>query len=162
MTLRTLLVGRSAAWALVRAALLGIGLIVLSRVAFSPIRAHGISMLPTYADGEFLLLNRLAYRTAPPQRGDVVAIALAGGRAVLVKRIVGLPGERVRMEDGTLLVDDAPVSEPYVQYSARWSVDELALDGDEYYVVGDNRAMAPELHDFGSAPRERILGRVVW
>ena len=162
MTLRTLLVGRSATWTLVRAAVLAVTLIAVSRVALSPVRAVGISMLPTYAEGEILLLNRLAYRTAQPQRGDVVAIELAGGEAVLVKRIVGLPGERVRMDDGTLLIDDVPVDEPYVQHSSRWTVDELALDADEYYVVGDNRAMAPELHDFGSASRERILGRLVW
>lgn len=162
MTLRTLLVGRSTAWTLLRAALLGVVLIAISRVVLSPVRASGISMLPTYLDGEFLLLNRLAYRTSPPQRGDVVAIALAGDHAVLVKRVVGLPGERVRMEDGTLLIDDVPVAEPYVQHSARWTVEELALDADEFYVVGDNRAMAPELHDFGSASVDRILGRLVW
>jgi signal peptidase I len=162
MTLRTVLVGRSPAWTLVRAALLAATLLVASRVAFSPVRAVGISMLPTYDEGQLLLLNRLAYRTTAPLRGDVVAIELAGGRAVLVKRIVGLPGERIRMAEGTLLVNDVPVAEPYVRYSARWTVDELQLQQDEYYVVGDNRAMPPEQHDFGSATRDRILGRLVW
>lgn len=162
MSLRTVLVGHSPGWTLVRGALLAAVLLFVSRVALSPVRAVGISMLPTYDEGELLLLNRLAYRTAEPSRGDVVAIELAGGRAVLVKRIVGLPGERIRMADGTLLVNDLPVAEPYVQYSARWNVDELHLQRDEYYVVGDNRAMPPEQHDFGSATRDRILGRLVW
>lgn len=162
MSLRTVLVGHSPARTLVRGAVLAALLLVVSRVALSPVRTVGISMLPTYDEGQLLLLNRLAYRTTGPGRGDVVAIALAGGRAVLVKRIVGLPGERIRLADGTLLVNDVAVAEPYVQYSVRWNVDELQLGPDEYYVVGDNRAMAPEHHDFGSTTRDRILGRLLW
>lgn len=162
MTLRTLIMGRSPTWTLVRAAVLALLLVGASRSVLSPVRAVGISMRPTYDEGQLLLLNRLAYRVARPRRGDVVAIALAGGHAVLVKRIVGLPGERVRLTAGALVVDDVMLPEPYVHYNAGWTVEELPLGPDEYYVVGDNRSMPPDLHDFGSASSDRILGRMVW
>lgn len=162
MTLRRALVGRSPGRTLVRALLLATVIVVASRVALSPVRASGISMLPTYAEGQLLWLNRLAYRMGMPARGDVVAITLAGGRAVLVKRIIGLPGERVRLEAGQVFVDDQPLPEPYRRLPSDWSVEELALGPDEYYVVGDNRSMPVALHDFGTARRERLLGRLLW
>lgn len=162
MSLRRALVGTSPARTLVRAAVLALTLLAGSRYVLSPVRAVGISMQPTYADGQLLWLNRLAYRTADPARGDVVAIRLAGGAAVLVKRVIGLPGERVRMEHGQVLVDGRPLDEPYVTLPCDWSIEEVMLAADEYYVVGDNRSMPPDLHDFGTATRDRLLGRLAW
>lgn len=162
MGLREVLVGRSLSWTLVRGSALALLLLLASRHALSPIRAAGVSMQPTYEDGQLLWLNRLAYRLGTPARGDVVAIVLAGEHAVLVKRIIGMPGERVRMDGGRVFVDDQPLDEPYRQLPTDWSVEELELGADEYYVVGDNRSMPVALHDFGTARRERLLGRLLW
>lgn len=163
MTWRLLLFGRSPALAVVlRGLLFGALLVVVSRVAFSPVRAHGISMEPTYAHGHLLLLNRLAYRWSDPVRGDVVAVRLAGGAAVLVKRVVGLPGERVAIRGGTVFVDGRVLEEPYVRKRAQWEVAETMLGPDEFLVIGDNRSMPAELHDFGRATRDRIAGRMVF
>ena len=74
-----------------------------------PVRAQGISMEPTYEPGTFHLVNRLAFRWRDPVRGDVVAIRLAGTRVVYVKRIIGLPGEKLRIEAGPHRVE---VKEP--------------------------------------------------
>ena len=67
-----------------------------------PIRTQGVSMLPTYSSGTFNLVNRLSYvgLHAEPKRGDIVAIRLAGPNVVYVKRIVGMPGERVSIVEG--------------------------------------------------------------
>ena len=127
-----------------------------------PVRAHGISMRPTYGDGTLLLVNRTAYRWTMPSRGDVVAIRMAGWRTVYVKRIVALPGERVAITNGILLVNDQPVSEPYVKYRSRWQTAPVTLAGDEYFVVGDNRGMAQTSHEFGKVKRDRIVGKVVF
>lgn len=162
MSLRRALVGTSPARTLLRAALLAAVLLAGSRFVLSPVRAVGISMLPAYADGELLLLNRLAYHLGEPARGDVVAIRLSGDAAVLVKRIIGLPGERVGIVDGRVFVDDELLAEPYVALPCDWTVEEVALAPDEYYVVGDNRSMPVTLHDFGTATRDRLLGRLVW
>lgn len=162
MSLRHLLIGRSPGLTLLRAAVMAAVLLGGSRAILSPVRALGISMQPTYGEGELLWLNRLAYRVGLPRRGDVVAITLAGDRAVLVKRIIGLPGERVRLDDGEVYVDDRRLDEPYRRLPSDWSVDELMLGPDEYYVVGDNRSMPVNLHDFGTATRDRLLGRLLW
>lgn len=158
---RRLLVGRSPRRTIGRALLLSAILLVASRVAIVPLRAVGPSMLPTYHEGQWLLVNRLAYRLGTPGRGDVVAIRLAGGRAALVKRIVGLPGERVRIDYGTVVVDGQPLDEPYVRNRQPWNVAEVVLADDEYYVIGDNRGMPVEAHDFGRTGRARLLGRLV-
>jgi signal peptidase I len=162
MTLRDLLVGRSAGRSLVRGLVIALTLLLASQLLLTPVRAHGISMFPTYEEGQLLLVNRLAYRFGRPvQRGDVVAITLKSGEAVLVKRIIGLPGERVRIEAGQVLIDDRPLDEPYCQYRLPWAIAEAVLGPDEVYVIGDNRSMLEKHHDFGRAPIDRILGRMI-
>jgi signal peptidase I len=156
-----MLIGRSPARTLLRAGVLAITLLGVSQFVLSPVRAVGISMMPTYVEGQFMLLNRLAFRYSTPRRGDIVAIGLAGGLAVLVKRVVGLPGERIRFVDGVLLVNDRPLDEPYVFLRIPWNVPEVTLAADEYYVVGDNRSMAAHNHDFGVARLEKMVGRVL-
>ena len=113
MDLRQLLIGRSLGRSLVRGLSMALVLLLGSWFVLVPVRAHGPSMTPTYGDGQLLLVNRLAYRFGEVRRGDVVAITLAGGKAVLVKRIIGLPGERIRIEEGQVIIDDQPLDEPY-------------------------------------------------
>lgn len=161
MSLQRVLFGASIGRTLLRAGIVAAVLLLASRFVLSPVRAVGISMMPTYEEGQLLLLNRLAYRFSEPRRGDVVAITLAREHAVLVKRLIGLPGERVQITEGTVFVDDRPLDEPYVRYRIKWNVEEVTLASDEYYVVGDNRSMAVQNHDFGVAKHRRLLGRLV-
>ena len=162
MTLRDVLVGRSAGRSLVRGLAVGLALLLGSQLLLTPVRANGISMFPTYEEGQLLLVNRLAYRFGRPvQRGEVVAITLRGGQAVLVKRIIGLPGERVRIEAGQVFVDDRVLDEPYCRYRLPWNIQEATLGPDEVYVIGDNRSMLEKHHDFGRASITRILGRMI-
>jgi signal peptidase I len=127
-----------------------------------PIRPQGISMLPTYTPGEFSLVNRLAYLGQPPSRGDVVAIMVAGPHLLYVKRVVGLPGERVSVTDGLVRINGVPLAEPYVRHRRPWTVDEVSVGQNEYFVIGDNRGMAAGEHDFGRVDTSRILGRVLF
>lgn len=127
-----------------------------------PIRTHGDSMVPTYRSDSFNLVNRLSYAFGEPARGDVVAIRLAGPRLVLVKRVIGLPGERVRFESGVVRINDAPLIETYVHYRRSWDLPEVTLGPHEYFAVGDNRGMPVALHSFGAVDRVRILGKVVF
>ncbi len=159
---RTVLYGRSLRRTLLRAALAGAVLVLVSRTVLTPVRAIGISMRPTYRDGQFLLLNRVAYRIGAPRRGDVVAIRIAGGRALLIKRVVAMPGERVSIAGGVIHVNGTALDEPYVSLSGTWEVGATQLAGDEYFVVGDNRSMPVRSHDFGRARRDRIEGRLVF
>jgi signal peptidase I len=79
-----------------------------------------------------------------------------------IKRVVGLPGERIAIRDGVVHVNDAPLPEPYVRHRRTWNVPEVTLGPNEYFLIGDNRGMQPRDHAFGRAARERIVGKVLF
>ena len=141
-------------------------LVVVSIVVFGwvliPVRTYGDSMLPTYQSGSFHLVNRVPYWIREPARGDVVAVRMAGWRVVYVKRVVGLPGERVAFRDGVLLVDGRPLEEPYVRQREKWNMRDTAIPSGEFFVVGDNRGMRMEEHEFGRVRRDRIAGLLLF
>jgi signal peptidase I len=136
---------------------------VLFRYVLAPIRIEGPSMLPTYRRGQIHVINRLAYRFHEPRRGDVVAIKYSsrGESVMLLKRIVGLPGETVAFDQGHLLINGRSVEEPYVRYACEWHEEPKEVLFNEVYVVGDNRSMPPEYHDHGRSERKRILGKLL-
>jgi signal peptidase I len=123
-----------------------------------PVRGVGISMSPTIESGDLLFVNRLAYRFREPRRGDVVAVRMAGRSAVYVKRLLALPRERVRMENGVLYVNDVAIEEPYAQRRDDWGLAPVTLGADEYFVVGDNRIMRQAQHEMGTVGRARLIG----
>lgn len=160
-SVQTLLLGRRPAYTLLRvAAILVLAFVVFGYVLL-PVRGDGPSMSPAIEQGDVVFVNRLGYWRSSPQRGDIVAVRLAGPRLVYVKRVVALPHERVRIDQGTVFVNGAPLHEPYVQRRRSWTAAETELTGHEYLVIGDNRDMAAGAHVFGTVRRARILGPVV-
>lgn len=159
---RVIALGRKPRNTLIRTAIL----IVLVAIIFGfrillPIRVEGISMLPTFRDHSLHLINRLAYWHHSPKRGDIVSIRYAGIHYMLLKRVVGLPGETVAFENGRVLIDGKPLDEPYEKEKCDWNMPPEKLSADEYFVVGDNRTMPMELHVFGRTTRERIIGKLL-
>jgi signal peptidase I len=144
-----------------------------------PYRIPTASMEPTLhcarpateCEGRFsdrVIANRLLYRFSDPDRGDIVVfdapdtVARAGcGSGAFVKRIVGLPGETVSMEDGRLFVDGKPLREPYLHPAYRgvatgsWP----RVPRDAYFVLGDNRPFSCDSRRWGVVPRGNIIGR---
>jgi signal peptidase I len=141
-------------------------LTVISFITFKwlmvPIRTEGSSMLPTYAPDKLNLVNRVAYVGSQPSRGDVIAIQMAGPHVLYVKRVIGLPGERVAIDEGLVSINGTLLPEPYVKFRRPWRVDEVTLGPHEYFVMGDNRGMSVGDHDFGRVEVSRILGKVVF
>ncbi len=127
-----------------------------------PLRLSGISMLPTYTDGELNFANRAAYWVGDPARGDVVAIRMAGLHAFYVKRIIGMPGERIEIVAGTVTVNDEVLIEPTVSRRAAWTLPPVTLAPGEFFVVGDNRSMKIENHDLGRVRRRKIVGKLLF
>src|SRR5262245_5811151 len=147
---------------LMRIAVMVVGAFVMFGLVLQPVRLQGISMLPTYADGGINFANRFAYVLHPPQRFDIVAIRMAGPSVLYVKRVIGLPGERIAIVDGTVTINDVTLNEPTVIYRTPWNMEPMTLAADEFFVVGDNRSMRMDEHDFGRATRNRIIGKLLY
>jgi signal peptidase I len=160
--MKALLFGSNPRLTAIRVAVLVVSAVVVFGFVLLPVRLTGISMEPTYNDGELNFANRLAYAWRLPARGDVVAIRMAGPSVLYVKRIVGLPGEQVEIEMGVVKIDGEPLLEPTVVRKAPWNLPPLTLGPDEYFVVGDNRAMSIRNHDLGRATRNRIIGKLIY
>ena len=138
---------------------LGVVAILLFTFVFRPIQINGPSMYPTFHTGQLNLLNRYAYLWHEPQRGDVVGIRYSGDHTMLVKRVVGLPGETIAFTRQGVLINGQHLDEPYLKQPPGGSAPETRhLGPDEYYVAGDNRSMSYS----GATERRRIIGRVMF
>ncbi|HXF09304.1 MAG TPA: signal peptidase I [Desulfuromonadaceae bacterium] len=166
---RTVIFGRNPKITLLRAALWAVVLLLISKFVFVPVRVSGISMLPTYHDRQVNFVNRLSYLRHEPQRGDVVAIRLSPAlstrleapHAMLLKRIVAMPGETVSFVGGHVMINGQMLEEPYETLECFWNIPAETLGPDEYFVVGDNRTMAEQDHTKGRCKRSQILGKVI-
>jgi signal peptidase I len=143
------------AGALALGALVAAGLAV-RRARLEPMLVSGGSMRPTLDPGHRIAVAPLV---RPPGRGDLVVLARSDGLEV-VKRVVGLPGERVRLAAGRLEVDGAPVPEPYLAGPPTSGELEMELGPAEYLVLGDHRAASTDGRDFGPVGADALLGRV--
>jgi signal peptidase I len=159
--LRIVMIGHNPKATLVRVVVLVVTSFVVFRFILLPIRVEGISMLPTYKDRSWNLVNRFAYLRHEPQRGDVVSIRLAGPHVMYMKRIIGLPGETVAFANGRVLINGEMLDEPYEKSPCDWNRPPVKLGFDEYFVVGDNRTMPSENHVFGKAGRDHIVGKAL-
>ena len=127
-----------------------------------PLRIKGYSMEPTYHNGSVNFLWKLHYIFSGPKRQDVVAVRFAGTRVMLLKRVIALEGETVEFRNGKLFVDRMEREEPYVHYPCNWNLPPRRVEKNYAYVVGDNRNMPIEDHQFGQASLKRIMGIPLW
>lgn len=126
-----------------------------------PMRIAGESMAPTYESDQVVFCWKPSYWFSEPDRFDVVFVKMAGNRIVLLKRVVALSGERVAVQNGKLVVNGKPISEPYVAYRGEWNLPERSVRSGFVYLVGDNRSRSMASHVFGQASVDRILGRAL-
>lgn len=146
---------------LVRAAIWAVVLLVLFKFVFIGIRVRGESMEPNYHAGQIKLLNRLAYTRHPPQRGDVVAFRLPDPstkvEAVILKRVIALPGETLSLRRGQVFINGKPLDEPYAKGLTSFRSNELTLEPHQYWLIGDNRPISEQYFKFDY----EILGKVL-
>ncbi len=128
-----------------------------ARARFDLCLVKGDSMQPNLQPGDLLLVDKLAYRAAEPRRGDLV-VARAG-RDLLVKRVVGLPGEELELRLGELFVDRLAYAEFYPLEPGRLTLRPGRLLADRYALLGDNRDLPTSIHAVVS--RQQIVGKVV-
>jgi signal peptidase I len=112
--------------------------------------------------GEFVLINTLAYRFGPIRRGDVVAFRHdAPTPETYIKRVVGLPGERVEVRDGVVTIDGRVMAEPYVQFPDRRSAAAVVVPPHAYYVLGDNRSDSDDSRNWGVLAAGDVVGKAL-
>ena len=121
-------------------------------------RIDGSSMNPTLADGQYLLVNNFSYYLDKPEQGEIIVFHHPTSELNLIKRVIGLPGDNVVIENGTVTVNDVVLDEPYIsappQYRGQWTVPE-----DQFFVLGDNRNASSDSHTWSFLPEDHIVGR---
>jgi signal peptidase I len=125
------------------------------------VRVDGFSMVPTLQNGEYVLVNRLAFRSKTPERGDIIVfVSPQVSDLDLIKRVIGLPGDKVTISGGVVQVNGQVLDEPYIAaapiYNGEWNVPEGNL-----FVLGDNRNDSSDSHAWGLLPIENVIGKAI-
>jgi signal peptidase I len=141
--------------------LLSVVLFFLINAVSARIKIDGSSMEPNLHHGEFVIVSKINYRLGEPERGDVVVFDFPRNiTEEYIKRIIGLPGEQVRVENGMVYVNGSFLSEPYLMveanYEGEWVVPEDAL-----FVLGDNRNNSSDSHNWGMVPMQNVIGEAL-
>jgi len=130
-----------------------------------PFIVSGESMDPTFKNGQYLIVDELSYRFSEPERGDVIIFRYPRNpKEYFIKRIIGLPGDTVRIANNTISVTSPDgttqtLDEPYVVNQGDGPNGTYTVSEDSYFVMGDNRPESSDSRMWGMLPRDNIIGR---
>ena len=130
-----------------------------------PVRVQGASMQPRIEDNERILVNKFIYRFQGVERGDVVVFYYPRDPSVsYIKRVIGLPGDRVEIREGSVYVNAEPIQEPYLlpDYRDHYDMSETTVERGHYFVMGDHRSSSMDSRSFGSVPEKYIYGKAAF
>jgi signal peptidase I len=126
-------------------------------------RVYGQSMQPNLHTNERLVVEKMSYRFHGPRRGDVVVLHdPSGGSELLIKRVVGLPGERVTIADGQVFIDGVALEEAYLDQETQGNGRSWLVPPLQIFVMGDNRQASRDSRSFGTVGRDQIIGRALF
>jgi signal peptidase I len=157
--------GRDSSWRralidIVETIILSVALFLGINMISARIRVESISMQPTLHAGNFVLVNKVAYKLGSPERGDVIVFRYPPDpeQVPYIKRIIGLPSDHVRIYDGKVYVNEQLLVEPYIgsttHQGGEWDVPE-----DSLFVMGDNRNNSSDSRSWGMVPMENVIGK---
>ncbi len=132
---------------------------------YQPVKVEGTSMLPGLEDQERIFVNKFVYHLEPIERGDVIVFQYPlDPSKSYIKRVVGLPGDRVRIQDGAVFVNGRRLEENYVPDDFRdvRSYREIAVPAGSYYVLGDHRSLSNDSREFGAVAARFVSGKAVF
>lgn len=119
-------------------------------------------MAPHIASGEFVLINTIVYRMHAPAHGDIIAFHHDGPTPeTYIKRVIGLPGDRIRIDRGKVYLNGVPLDETYVRYPDERSFPEVTVPLGALYVLGDNRGDSDDSRFWGFVPQNEVLGKAI-
>jgi signal peptidase I len=122
-------------------------------------------MLPRLVDQDRLFINKFVYHFQAIERGDVVVFRYPRDiQKSYIKRVIAVPGDRLRIDHGNVYVNDLFLSEPYIpqEYRDTRSLDAMVVPKDEYFVMGDHRSISSDSREFGPVKRDLIYGKAAF
>jgi signal peptidase I len=161
-------------WELVKVVVISLVIIIPVRYfLIQPFYVKGASMEPNFHDNEYLIIDELTYRFHQPVRGDIVVFRYPKDpQEYFIKRVIGLPGEKVEIKDGQVFIynqefkDGVALDETYlpsdVKTYANDGTESVTLGSSEYYVMGDNRTESKDSRSFGPVDISFFTGRVMF
>jgi signal peptidase I len=140
--------------------ILSVALFLGINMVSARIRVESISMQPTLHAGNFVLVNKIAFKLGAPERGDVIVFRYPPDpeQVPYIKRIIGLPGDHIRIYDGKVSVNDQLLVELYIA-SATHQGGEWIVPEDSLFVMGDNRNNSSDSRSWGMVPMENVIGK---
>lgn len=161
------------AWEMLKVVLISAAIIIPVRYfLIQPFFVKGASMEPNFHDHEYLIIDELSYRFKAPVRGQVIVFRYPRNpQEYFIKRIIGLPGEEVQIKDGQVIIynqenpngfalSENYLSDEYITYNQDEA--RVAIEADEYYVLGDNRGASKDSRYFGPVSKSFIIGKVLF
>jgi signal peptidase I len=135
-----------------------------------PHKVSGSSMYPNFHNGDYIITDKLSYKFGHPKRGDVIVLKNPKDTSVdFIKRIIGTPGDRVKVADGHVYINGEMLKESYLNPSILTPSgafiqegEEVTVGPNEYLVFGDNRTASSDSREWGYLPKEDIIGRVIF
>src|ERR1700683_1109900 len=132
---------------------------------YQPVKVEGTSMMPSLADQERIFVNKFVYRLEPISRGDIVVFRYPRDTSKsYIKRVIGIAGDRIRIESGRVYVNGEALDEDYVpsDYADARSYGEFVVPRNSFFVLGDHRTMSSDSRDFGAVNERYIYGKAVF
>jgi len=148
--------------------------IVIRTFLLGPYKIPTGSMRPTFMEGDRIFVDKLSYRFHEPERGDIIVFKYPLDKSKdFVKRLVGLPGDKIEIHDGKLiingrLIDDPPFSEYYYYNRDDWDFGKhgqiIVVPEDSFFAMGDNSAQSSDSRNWGFVPRKNMVGKafLIW
>ena len=134
--------------------------ILINLFLAQPTRVHGQSMEPNLHTDQRLVVEKVSYRLHGPRRGDIVVFSMPQqSEELLIKRVIGLPGETVEIHDGKVYINGTLLDEPYLTQETRGRFGPIVIPPLHVFVLGDNRSFSNDSRAFDAVPIENILGR---
>ena len=122
----------------------------------------GTSMEPGLHNGQYVLVNKLAYLFHTPERGDVIVFHFPKDTNVdLIKRVIGVPGDVIVIDAKTIRVNGVLLNEPYIMAPMNPTGNRIVVPPNDYFVMGDNRPVSDDSRDWGFMPKNYIVGKAV-